>query len=54
MSRDIRIVNYAVHCKTCRHLDLDGTEEPCNECLAMPVNEHTEKPVNYEEKEKDA
>lgn len=54
MADDIRIVNYSLYCKTCKHLELDGTEEPCDECLSMPVNTYTEKPVNYEEKEENA
>ena len=46
-----KLVNFAEYCDKCKHYDLDGTEEPCNECLAYPVNQYTHKPVNFESKE---
>ena len=45
-------VDYFTYCKTCQHKDVPETEEPCNECLEKPTNEHSVKPVMYEEKEK--
>ena len=39
-------------CKTCKYRETPPDEEPCNECLDEPVNLHSSRPVNYEEKEK--
>ena len=46
-----KLVNFSEYCDKCKHYDLDGTEEPCNECLSYPVNQYTHKPVNFESKE---
>lgn len=45
-------VEFAYYCPKCKHYDIPGYEEPCNECLEHPTNFETRKPVNYEEKEK--
>lgn len=47
-----KIVEFDKYCKTCKWKDTDDNLDPCNECLANPVNENSKKPVNYEEKEK--
>ena len=49
---NLKIVNYDIYCQTCKYKDLDGIEEPCNECLDNPVNEDSKKPVKYEEEKK--
>ena len=46
-----RIVEFHKYCPTCKHRDVEGTEEPCNECMENPVNTYSEKPVKWEEKE---
>lgn len=48
---DLRIVEFGTYCKTCKHEKLKENEDPCVECLEMPYNEHTSKPVKWEEKE---
>lgn len=46
-------VYFDQYCQTCKHKDLDGTEEPCNECLHEPSMPNSHKPLKYEkEKEK--
>ena len=42
-------VRYDKYCKTCKHRDKTETDEPCNECLDLPVNLYSKKPAKYEE-----
>lgn len=35
-------------CAKCKHKDLPGDEEPCNECLENSTNFETHKPVKFE------
>lgn len=44
-------VLFSEYCKKCRYKDLEGTEEPCNECLEYGSNLNSHKPVKFEEKE---
>lgn len=44
-----KFVNFEKHCELCKHYKLVETENPCNQCLAEPVNLYTEKPVYFEE-----
>lgn len=43
-------VYFNEYCKTCKHFELKEHEGPCHECLNNPVNMHSHKPVNWEEK----
>ncbi len=43
-----REVLYSQYCKTCRHVNVPETEDPCNECLTYPSNIDSHKPINYE------
>lgn len=45
----MHIVDFNKYCRTCKYSDLDGQEDPCNECLHYPVKEDSRKPVNYTE-----
>lgn len=45
------IVEFEKYCKTCKHKDLEGFYDPCNDCLDNPVNVNSEKPMYYEEDE---
>lgn len=45
-------VRYDLYCSRCKHERLDDFEEPCNTCLETFFNSGTDKPVNYEEKQK--
>ena len=38
------------YCKTCKHAKLKDNDDPCNECLGVPYNTNTHKPVFWEEK----
>lgn len=49
MDEHMKIVNYCVYCNKCKHSELPGTEEPCEECLTSPVNVNSKKPIKYEE-----
>ena len=44
-------VRYDLYCRTCEHLELDDEEDPCRECLDIPVNYGTSRPTMYKEKE---
>ena len=45
-------VYFNMYCPGCKHEAVKETEEPCNECLSCPVNEHSHKPVKWEENNK--
>lgn len=45
----MHIVDFNKYCRTCKYSDLDGQEDPCNECLHYPVKEDSRKPVNHTE-----
>ena len=44
-------VDFNRYCSTCNHEGTDEKDKPCNECLENPVNEFSDKPVMWEEKE---
>ena len=46
-----KFVNYRLYCPKCTHYALNGTDEPCNECLTYPTNVNSHKPVKYKAKE---
>lgn len=52
MEHKDKFVDFKKYCETCEFRDTDEIKDPCNECLENPVNEHSQKPVNYKEKEK--
>lgn len=47
-----KFVRFDKYCETCKHKKVDEYEDPCNECLDNPVNDHTDKPIKYELEEK--
>lgn len=47
-----KIIDFDKYCKTCKHCDVVGYEDPCNDCLDNPVNNNSKKPIHYEEDEK--
>ena len=51
MQYEYKEVYYDQYCGKCKHRDVMGFAEPCNECLSNPVNLHSHKPVKFEEKE---
>lgn len=42
-------VLFHLFCPTCKHWELDESEEPCASCLDEVTNLHSIKPVKYEE-----
>ena len=46
-----KLVDFDIFCVKCKHKRVSQHEEPCNTCLANPVNEDSHKPVLFEEKE---
>ena len=44
-----KIVRYELYCKKCKHRNRSAVEDPCNECLTVPVNYGSIKPINFEE-----
>lgn len=49
MEENLKEVRFDIYCKTCKHWELPDEEDPCNECLAIPANNNSHKPVCYEE-----
>lgn len=47
-----KFANFKKYCPICKHYEKEGFEDPCNDCLDYPVNQHTTKPVKYEADEK--
>ena len=47
---DYLFVDFKKYCETCKHKDVEETEDPCNECLENPMNLFSQKPVKWEEK----
>jgi hypothetical protein len=44
-------VRFDKYCHKCQHYDENNEyKDPCEECLDHPLNLHTEKPFNYEER----
>lgn len=45
-------VNFNKYCKSCEHKGADEKSDPCNDCLAEPMNTNSEKPVYWKEAKK--
>ena len=46
-------VRFDIWCAKCKHKDKAEGEEPCHDCLDYGGNEDSEKPVRFEEPEKE-
>lgn len=44
-------VYFDKYCPKCKHSEKKEYEEPCDECLELPVMQDSHKPINYEEEE---
>lgn len=44
-----KMVEFFKYCNKCKNKDLPDWKEPCNECLAAPVNEDSIIPIKFEE-----
>lgn len=49
MDTQNKFVEYEKYCPKCKYFSLDDSDDPCNECLTVPVNEFSHKPINFEE-----
>lgn len=49
MVNNMKEVAYDAYCCKCVYRNRFENEDPCYDCLATPVNEHSRKPVNYSE-----
>ena len=52
MDEDLMEVYFHEYCNTCAHKGVNEAEDPCDECLANPVNSCSHKPVNWKENSK--
>lgn len=43
-------VEFDKYCPYCAHVNEFDGDDPCDECLANPVNQNSHKPINYKEK----
>lgn len=46
-----KFVAFEAYCKKCKHWELDGWKDPCNECISVGGREGTVEPLKYEPKE---
>ena len=51
-NQEYKEVHFHEYCKKCKYEKKSEAEDPCFECLDEPINLHSHKPVNYEEKDK--
>lgn len=51
MVNEYKEVRFDLYCKDCKHKEVSGNDEPCDECLSEPLNYASVKPVKFEEKE---
>lgn len=52
MEYDEKIIDFEKWCKLCKHQDEPEESLPCRDCLDVPVNVNSTKPVKWEAKEK--
>lgn len=49
---NLQEVYFHEYCIKCKHVDKRAWDDPCNDCLACPMNEGSHKPIYFEDKEK--
>ena len=47
---NLKEVDFFKYGPRCVHRRLEETEDPCNDCLSIPMNEDSDKPVMFREK----
>lgn len=51
MTDDIfKEVRFDLYCSQCKEEKTKETDDPCNECLAEPINQHSNKPIHFKKK----
>ena len=53
MENEYQFVEFNEFCPKCKYGDLDGFQDPCNDCLTNPANYGTTKPINFVDKNKE-
>ena len=48
-----KFVAFEAYCKLCKYADLNGWEDPCNDCIAVGARIGTQKPEKFEKKEEE-
>ena len=51
MDEGYKEVDFMKYCKLCAYGNQKETDEPCDECLSIPFNTYSHKPVYWKEKE---
>lgn len=51
MEDNYKEVFFGVFCASCKHRNLNESEDPCNECLGATVNLNSHKPINYKKED---
>ena len=52
MEYEYKEVEFWKYCEKCKYYRVKDVNDPCNYCLAEPVNLHSAKPVYFEEENK--
>lgn len=52
MEYEYKEVEFWKYCEKCKYYSVKDVKDPCNDCLAEPVNLHSAKPVYFEEENK--
>ena len=47
---ETKFVDFYSYCRKCENVNIDESEDPCDECLSEPVNSNSHKPINFKEK----
>lgn len=50
MDDNMKEVYFSEYCEKCKNHDTKETDEPCNECLDIPMRYNSHKPEKFEEK----
>ncbi len=53
MDNSYKEVKFNVYCKQCKHGEKEEKMDPCNDCLNFGMNNMSEKPVYFEDKNKE-
>ena len=46
----LKEVRFDLYCSQCKEEKAKETDDPCNECLAEPINQYSNKPIHFKKK----
>lgn len=49
MEDNLKIVDFAMYCPACKHVNKKENSHPCNECLSVSARINSHKPEKWEE-----